>query len=554
MVRVAHLAVAVAVTVALLVAPGRNAPVAEAATVDLLVGDSVMAGMSSASRAGLPGHVFDAKVCRRLISTSCTYRGVRPATALDVVRSWRGVPNRAIVVAAGYNDGSVGAAVDAIVEEARRQGVPHVVWLTYRVAGSNAATYRSHNSVLWQKAQQYPELTIADWAGRSAGRSDWVAADGLHLNGSGAAAMANLIGSVLAGLRPPPPPGPPPLDPGERICFRVPGAAGQYALVNLTPVRAAARGNGVLTAGGVSTQPRASSVNYAPGTTDPNVGIAPVGADGRVCYHNADRSTVHLVADHLATLRGSSVAPAQPDGRSVRVLDTRRVGGAIGPEGRRCFAVGGDPGDVAVMNLTPVGATTRGRGVLVASDVSPRADAPPHVNYPAGAVAPNLGATPIGPDGRICYVNGPTARVHVVVDHLVTIDATDVTFVDATPRRLFDTRGASLVAPGGRRCVAVAGAVGDLAVVNLTPVRAQGRGNGVLVGSGASVTPSVSNVNYQVGSVDPNVGVAAIGGDGRVCYRNADRSAVHLVADHLMTIRASAVAHVGPGRVLDTRR
>ncbi|MEZ5297688.1 MAG: hypothetical protein R2697_15855 [Ilumatobacteraceae bacterium] len=153
--------------------------------------------MSSDVRSSLPHHVFDAKVCRRLVSTSCSYRGVRPAPALNVIRSWSGVTDWAIVVAAGYNDGAIGSAVDAVVAEARRQGVPHVVWLTYRAAGNNAGIYRSHNSVLWQKASQYPELTIADWASYSAGRSSWVAADGLHLTGSGARAMADLIRVAL---------------------------------------------------------------------------------------------------------------------------------------------------------------------------------------------------------------------------------------------------------------------------------------------------------------------------------------------------------------------
>jgi len=538
----------VAVT-GLVVAPGA-APLAQTTT-DLLVGDSVMAGMSTSSRSSLPHHVFDAKVCRRLVSTSCSYRGVRPIPALDVVRAFSGVTNRAIVVAAGYNDGAISGAVDAVVAEARRQGVPHVVWLTYRVAGSNAGTYRSHNAVLWQKAQTYPELTIADWASYSAGRSSWVASDGLHLTGSGATAMANLVAGALAAL---PPPGPPPLDRGERVCFQADGAAGDVAVVNLTPVRAGGVGHGVLTASSVDDVPDASNVNYAPGTVDPNVAVAPVGDDGRVCYHNADRAPVHLVADHLATLRRSVFVPARPDGLPARLADTRAGGRPIGPDERRCFAVSGDPGDVAIVNLTPVRASARGYALLVASDVSAPADAS-NVNYAPGTVDPNVALAPIGADGQVCFENRG-ASVDLVADHLGTVDASVVTPATASgvPLRSLDTRqGGQQVAAGARRCFAVAGQPGDVAVVNLTPVRAVGTGHGVLVGGDDASAPAASNVNFRPGSVDPNLGWAAIGADGTVCFRNADRAAVDLVADHLVTIAASAVTLAGATRALDTR-
>ncbi|MEO1058279.1 MAG: hypothetical protein AAFY28_15315, partial [Actinomycetota bacterium] len=173
---------------------------AEAATTDLLVGDSVMAGMTASARSSLPNHRFDAQVCRRVVSTSCSYQGNRPSTALNVIRANAGAIDRAIVVAAGYNDHTITSAIDQVMAEARRQGVPHVVWLTYRVAGSYPGELRNHNANLWAKAAQYPDLTIADWAGRSAGRGDWVAGDGLHLNSSGGRAMAQLINEALNSL------------------------------------------------------------------------------------------------------------------------------------------------------------------------------------------------------------------------------------------------------------------------------------------------------------------------------------------------------------------
>lgn len=555
--RLVVLVAALVVSVAV-VAPVASETAAATATTDLLVGDSVMAGLGPDARAVLPNHVFDAKVCRRLVEASCSYRGVRPIPALDVVRAWSGTTDRAIVVAAGYNDGSIDSAVDAVVAEARRQGVPHVVWLTYRVAGGNARVYRSHNAVLAQKAQQYPELTLADWAGYSAGRSRWVADDGLHLTGSGAVAMANLVAAVLGDLRMP-------VAPGRRVCFPVAGEPGDAAVVNLTPVRARGTGHGVLTSSAVTARPTVSNVNYGLGTIDPNVAVAPIGPDGRVCFHNTDSAWVHLAADHLATIRRSSYSPASPDGTPVRVLDTRPSRSPLAAGSRRCFAVTGRPGDVAIVNLTPVRAAGAGHGVLVSSDVAAPAAAS-NVNFAPGNIDPNLALAPIGPDGAVCFQNADRSATHLAADHLGTIAADVVTLATATgvPRRAVDTRGGRRVAVGETRCFPVTGDRSAVAIVNLTPVRATGPGHGALLGGGATGSPNganvnvsnvnVSNVNYAPGTVDPNLGIAPIGAGGDVCFANADRAALDLVADHLVSLDAGAVRFIGPVRVLDTRR
>mgnify|MGYP001052720247 CR=1 FL=1 len=111
--------------------------------------------------------------------------------------------------------------------------------------------------------------------------------------------------------------------------------------------------------------------------------------------------------------------------------------------------------------------------------------------------------------------------------------------------------------PHQRSCFDVAGDPGDLAVVNLTPVLARGPGSGLLVSSDVAVAPVASNVNFGVGSVDPNVAVAPVGVDGRVCFVNSVHARVDLVADHLGTIDAdvfvSANAAGTPERTVDTR-
>ena len=238
-----------------------------------------------------------------------------------------------------------------------------------------------------------------------------------------------------------------PIAPLQRRCFAVDGTAGDLAVVNLTPVRATARGNGQLVSSDVTDPPTASNVNFRPGSVDPNVAFAPIGADSEVCFVNSEQSTVDLVADHLGTIDASAYTPASADGAPVRALDTRS-GRAIAPLQRRCFAVDGTAGDLAVVNLTPVRATARGNGQLVSSDVTDPPTAS-NVNFRPGSVDPNVAFAPIGADSEVCFVNSEQSTVDLVADHLGTIDASAYTpaSADGAPVRVLDTRDDVL--PGG---------------------------------------------------------------------------------------------------------
>ena len=354
-----------------------------------------------------------------------------------------------------------------------------------------------------------------------------------------------------------------PLAPRQRSCFAVAGAPGDVAVVNLTPVLAKGPGSGLLVSSDVADPPVASNVNFRQGSVDPNVAFAPIGTDGQVCFVNSDNSRVDLVADHLGTIAIGSFTPANADATPERTVDTRAgTGGTtLAPGGRLCFGVAGRPGDVAVVNLTPVQAIGPGSGLLVSSDVT----APPvasNVNFGAGTVDPNVAFAPIGTDRRVCFVNSDNSQVDLVADHLGTIDTDSFTpaNADATPKRTVDTRtgiGGTTIAPGGRLCFGVAGRPGDVAVVNLTPVQATGPGSGLLVSSAITTPPVASNVNFGIGTVDPNVAFAPIGTDRRVCYVNSVHSRVDLIADHLGTISIDSFtpANIGatPERAVDTR-
>jgi predicted phage baseplate assembly protein len=58
------------------------------------------------------------------------------------------------------------------------------------------------------------------------------------------------------------------------------------------------------------------------GTVDPNIAIARVGTDSRICFTNSDHGPVHLVLDQLVNAHAGAFTRATPDG-AARLTDTR---------------------------------------------------------------------------------------------------------------------------------------------------------------------------------------------------------------------------------------
>jgi hypothetical protein len=136
-----------------------------------------------------------------------------------------------------------------------------------------------------------------------------------------------------------------------------------------------------------------------------------------------------------ATVLFGIAVPAGLSGSSPASADE-----VLQPGSRRCFSVAGQPGDVALVNLTPVNAGGPGYGLLVSSDVDDVPEAS-NVNFGPGTVDPNVAAAEIGTDGQVCYLNS-AATTHLVADHLGTIDAAAITLAQANgaPLRKIDTR------------------------------------------------------------------------------------------------------------------
>jgi peptidoglycan hydrolase-like protein with peptidoglycan-binding domain len=179
-----------------------------------LIGDSTLAATRWYGRLGALtryNFVLDAESCRRTTHTSCRGReGYTPENTLTVMRRLTGRWGRVLVLMTGYDDPGTtfGDAIDAVMAEAIRQGIPRVMWLTFRTAdvtyvgptyNSNQYTFRDNNKLLLQKALKYGgRLQIANWARYSRRHPEWVTSDGVHLTPAGTDAVTDFIADNVA--------------------------------------------------------------------------------------------------------------------------------------------------------------------------------------------------------------------------------------------------------------------------------------------------------------------------------------------------------------------
>jgi len=523
--------------------PVRAAPAPRrAAVVDtLLIGDSVMAGMAQSygaeARATLAARysfLLEAAECRRLIGPSCSIGGrAAPTNAITVLTARAGTYNRALVVGAGYNDSAtgttgVGAGVDRLVAEARRQGITRIVWLTYREAGdaSHVAQYRANNAVLREKDAAYPDLFLADWAARSRSMpASWFSADGLHLGASAATAMADLIADTLDNaLRgaplPPPPTDPPPTAPPTTP-----------APIPTTPP----------TPPPPPPPTRCTSTTVSGGTPP----ALPPASDA------AAPGGVHVLDP------------------PVRLLDTRDLAGSLGA-GRMVevpvAGLHGVPGDAAAALVTITSVEPCADGFISAfpcgSGVAPTAV----LNAPAGSIVANSAVIRLG-NGTMCvYAN---RRTDVVVDITGWVGPGGAATAAPAPARIVDTR------PGEQQALSVAqqrvaarsgltvdvgslpsvGAEATAVTFNLAAADPAAPGFlTVLPGGCASValppaTATLTVTAHRDVAASATVAVRA----GQICvYSSVETDVViDLQAAHLPTGRQ--VTTISPQRLIDTR-
>ena len=185
-----------------------------------LIGDSTLAGVRWWGKYGdlrQYNFVLDAESCRRTLEQSCWSReDFRPDNTVLAVQRLAGELGEVLVVMSGYNDKSVlfDDAVDAVVAEAQRQAIPHVMWLTLRTdrrdvpgptrAGERGRLPRGQPRAV-REGRRSSAATCRSLTGRRTreDRSDWFFGDGVHLTTEGVTALttfiADNVGVLLAG-------------------------------------------------------------------------------------------------------------------------------------------------------------------------------------------------------------------------------------------------------------------------------------------------------------------------------------------------------------------
>jgi hypothetical protein len=185
-----------------------------------LIGDSTLTGVRWYADYGALerfNFVFSAESCRRTFEQSrISQEGYRSENVIAAMRTLEGELGEVLVVMAGYNDpgDTIDEAIAGVVDEARGQGVEHVVWLSLRTSDgvnysdpqeqSSINTFREYNDQLFAAAEASDGfLQIADWAAYSNGASAWFETDGVHLTSRGVDAVTTFIAGtaerVLAG-------------------------------------------------------------------------------------------------------------------------------------------------------------------------------------------------------------------------------------------------------------------------------------------------------------------------------------------------------------------
>ncbi|MFN8020352.1 MAG: M4 family metallopeptidase [Acidimicrobiales bacterium] len=293
-----------------------------------------------------------------------------------------------------------------------------------------------------------------------------------------------------------------------------------------------------------------SSVNFTAGATVANAVVAPVSADGTVCF--APSTPLHLVVDLTGWLpAGGSFHAVDP----ARVLDTRgeSPGALLETVGRLSPTA---PLEVPVADLP--GGITPASGIAAISlnvTVTDPASAGYVTVYPCGARPPvssvnfrrsqtvaNAVIAPVSADGRICVA--ASASTHLVVDVNGWFAAAGA-FQPAGPERIFDTRPGQ--SPDARRTV-VAGPVTPSApvrvrisdIVGLTPADGIGAVSlnvtvteparaGFVTVHPCGDRPQVSSVNFAAGDTVANAVVAQLSPDGELCFFSS--TSAHLVVD-----------------------
>lgn len=284
-------------------------------------------------------------------------------------------------------------------------------------------------------------------------------------------------------------------------------------------------------------RPVASSLNWSPGRTVPNLVVIKPGSGGKVNVWS-ESGEVHAIADIVGYFRDSPndrLLPLSP----YRLLDTRNGVGAprarLGQDATLDVRVTGVAGsgvpadgvDAVVLNVT-----VDQPSAVSYLTVWPTGEAFPlasSLNYVPGQTVPNLVIAKVGAGGMVSMYNA-FGTVDLIADVVGCFSASALGQHHAlSPARVLDTRNGigaggrvtnrTLTLPiAGQAGVPASGATGVVLNVTIDQPSAQ---SFLTVWPSGETMPTASSLNYTPGLTVANLVFVKLGGDGAVNFANA---------------------------------
>ena len=313
----------------------------------------------------------------------------------------------------------------------------------------------------------------------------------------------------------------------------VPANGAGAVSLNVTVVNP--EGSGYLTVYPCGTPPTASNLNFIAGQTVANAVIAPLSANGEICF--ASNAPTDVLADVNGWFRGglgfSAVTPlrvfdTRPDSAQGAVpVDQHPYGGPLELK-VKVAGVGGVPltnvGAVS-LNVTAVGPAGAGFITVYPCGTRPNAS---NLNFVAGQTVPNAVIAPVSANGEICLFSSVNTHLLADVNGWFAVGSS---FNALTPVRIVDTRptedqgavsvtkqkyGPSTLLKFTIRGTGGVPASGVSAVaLNVTVVDPDTAGYVTAFPCGDR--PLASNVNFVAGQTVPNAVVVPVSDTGEVC-------------------------------------
>ena len=293
-----------------------------------------------------------------------------------------------------------------------------------------------------------------------------------------------------------------------------------------------------------SARPEASNINFTNGLTIPNSVVAPVDANGNICFYSYGKT--HILADvsgYFAT--GSSLVTLTPS----RVVNTRNSAkvGEVKNSCENCFVLmtdlrgkGGLPLegiDAVVLNITVVDPEVGSEGGFLTVYPCNGAPTSSNLNFVKGQTIANSVIAPTN-GGSICFKS--YGKVHILAD-VAGYFPIDSALSTVSPARIVNTRLTTKVGnasgtaeplvfnvlgQGGLPSVGI-----SAVVLNVTAVDPEvgNEGGFVTVYPCASGRPEASNINFTNGQTIPNSVVTPVDANGNICFYSYGKT--HILAD-----------------------